>query len=65
MTIPNVFFKNGIWIGEIGLNLWDDFYEDNLLLELIVGGENNVKEIEHKHIAAFALEQPSPYNNVR
>lgn len=33
MTIPNVFFKNGIWIGEIGHNLWDDFYENTILLE--------------------------------
>lgn len=33
MTIPKVFFKNGIWIGEIGHNLWDDFYENTILLE--------------------------------
>ena len=53
MTIPNVFFKNGSWTGEIELDLWNDFYENNFLLELIVGGESDVKEIEYRHMAAF------------
>lgn len=49
MLIPNIELKNGIWIGKIHLNNWNNFFENKEDIDLNIGGDSKVKELEECH----------------
>lgn len=53
MIIPEIEQINGTWRGEISLNSWNNFFGDNLVIELNIGGDKTVNNLEIKHKEAY------------
>lgn len=51
--IPGIEQINGIWRGKIILSSWNDFFGKNLIIELNIGGDKTVKNLEKKHKEAY------------
>ena len=51
--IPGMEQTNGIWRGKINLNSWNDFFGDNLIIELNIGGDKTVNNLETIHKEAY------------
>ncbi|MBQ3784425.1 MAG: hypothetical protein II838_13470 [Lachnospiraceae bacterium] len=53
MIIPEIEQINGTWRGKISLNSWNNFFGDNLVIELNIGGDKTVNNLEIKHKEAY------------
>lgn len=53
MLVPNVKQEDGIWIGNIILDSWNNFFDKTMDIELNIGGDRLIKSINSKHILAF------------
>lgn len=51
--IPGVEQINGIWGGKINLNSWNDFFGAKLIIELNIGGDRTVNNLELRHKEAY------------
>lgn len=51
--IPGIEKINGIWRGKINLDSWNDFFGDNLTIELNIGGDKKVDKLEMRHKEAY------------
>lgn len=53
MLIQNVKQVDGIWRGNINLNLWNSFFNESMDIELNIGGDRLIKSIDLKHKLAY------------
>lgn len=53
MMIPGIEQISGIWRGKINLNSWNDFFGDNIIIELNIGGDKKVNNLEIRHKEAY------------
>ena len=53
MIIPGIEQINGIWRGKVNLNSWNKFFGDNLVIELNIGGDKKVNNLEIRHKEAY------------
>ncbi len=51
--IPGIEQINGIWRGVISLTSWNDFFCDDLIIELNIGGDKEVNNLELRHKESY------------